>query len=161
MKRFFTKLILTAALAAVTALTQSAQAQVTPLTITSGLSNTWVITNAFFLLSTNQKIATVWQGRGLAISGIWGGTADFTTGKVCLRFTVSADGTNYCSDTNMLINVWLQPEGVKPVVFYTNLPASLLDNATYIKLYDLTNANSGSATCVVGRLTNLMYLKKN
>jgi hypothetical protein len=166
MKRFFKRLIRSAALLALVALAFPALAQIQPLTFTSGLSNKFVLTNGTFLLGTNAVPAVqLWQGRGISVQGIFGGTAEFTTGKVCLRFTISYDGTNYLSDTNQLPYLIFQPEGVKPVFFGTNFPPSAFDNATYIKLHSVTNVNAGGAdggcTCVVGRITNFVYIKKN
>jgi hypothetical protein len=136
-----------------------ALAQLTPVSIQSGLTNSpsW-FTNGYFLLCTNSKPIEVPQGKGLSCYVEYGAsTAEFTTGQVCLRFTVSPDGTNYWNDTNKLICLWSTPVGLGPVKAWTNWPAWLLDNCRYIKLYDMTNANSG-VTCVVMRITNVSYI---
>jgi hypothetical protein len=136
-------------------------AQVTPVSIQPGLSNMWVMTNFYFLVATNAYPCQLQNGKGVGVMTIGGGTGLVTTGQFALRFTLSADGTNWCNDTNVLPTLWFQPEGAKRVVAFTNFPPWVVDNCRYMKLYDVTNANLLACTGLLYWITNVMYIIKN
>ena len=143
-----------------TTFAQTASTVTSTLKIQSGLSNTWVITNANFCLATNAKAFTLSQNRGLSVEISGNASAEFTTGQVCLRLAIAATGTNFQTDTNRLLCIWGQPQGNTRYVWWSNFPPALVDNALSIIPYDLTNASCLSAPGVVCRVTNITFIQR-
>jgi hypothetical protein len=134
-KPFFASLLLTAALALPGA------AQLTPTTLHYCLTNG--VNYVGHVTTTNlvTQPATLAQGKGCSISVVLCGTNAACTTNVCLHFQVSVDGTNYNNNPLDTIKHWVTPNGVTAVYSYTNLAPALLNNARYLKLATVTNAN--------------------
>ena len=136
--------LLAAALVALVAclfLPMPAQAQVTPTSqqycLTNGANYIGLLTSTNL---TTRPIA-LRQGKGVALQAILAGTNAACTTNVCLQFQVSADGTNYGNHAPDLVKLWLTPQGTTAVYGYTNLNANFLNNARFMRLYTVTNAN--------------------
>lgn len=153
MKNLFKLAAITAILIIATAL--PARAQVTAQGITAAFTNNpTVITNGLttFAGTTNRQVDLGLPGRGIGFQFSFLAT---NAGQVTLYFVLSGDGTNYNSTTigpfvwghTAIVDTWVNRS--------TNIPASLLDNHTKIKVLFASNS------CDYVLITNASFLKAN
>lgn len=146
---------LLASLMLVITLAFTAQAQVTPTTLITALTNAFTIGGAASTnISASGRPIEVYQGKGFGVQAIYtGGSSIYTTGLVSIGYSLSIDGTNYSTATGNMIWQHFVPNGVTTVYAFTNFPATLTDNARYVKLHTITNGNT--ATNMAAFLTNV------
>jgi hypothetical protein len=101
-----------------------------------------VVTNGTALVLASNAVP-VWRDRGLAIAVKLHG-AGASTANVGLWLNPSHDNTNF-SNTNP-IQIPIACNGTNPVIFYTNLSKTLLDNVRSVQLTTATNACTNNVT---------------
>ena len=151
------KLFLFLTVGALLALAPVTRAQVTVLSTNLMLSNSitfgTVTTN---LTATQRGVVEIYQDYGLGIGVYGGGTHATNTGLTWLGFNVSYDnGATFTTTTP--IHFGFNLNGITPVRHWTNLTASVLNNATHIRLDTITNA---LANHVTGNITNVIALRR-
>ena len=149
MKRFKLLLATVAALACATA----ALGQITPTTTAAFTGQAATVATATTDKTPSAAIA-VPQGRGLAVLATIGGTAATTNGAVTFTFAVSADGTNYSTDTSLQLAI--TPTGTNVLTGYKNFASTTLDNVAWIRLASVQNAAAGTVTNL-----SLVYSRRN
>lgn len=136
-------------------LAATVQAQVTPTTLVTALTNAFTIGGAASTnISALGRPIEVYQNRGIGVQAIYTGASSiYTTGLVSIGYSLSIDGTNYSTAVGNMLWQNFVPNGATTVYAFTNFPASLIDNARYIKLHTITNGNT--ATNMAAYLTNV------
>lgn len=121
---------------------QSAQF-ITNATLTVGTNSTTTITN-------NQwKPMAIQPGVGFAFQPIFRGTNEAANTNVAFYINFSLDGTNYSTTNGVVYTEKL--DGTNTVVGYTNIPASVCDNALWAQLTKVVVADgTNSAVSITG-----------
>ncbi len=129
-------------------LTASAQVGLTPRTNVFSGTTGLTINNAT-TATVNSTAVPVYKARGLAIMPEFAAVSS-SVSNVTFNFTVSADKVKWT--TAPVLSYTLPLTGTTPVIGFTNLPPSLVDNVQWIRCSTIVN---GSTANVV--ITNVLY----
>ena len=103
-------------------------------------ANSSVLTNSQ-TKTVNSESVPVYRDRGMGFFATFFGT-NATAATVTFKFDVTYDGTNW---TTIQPFVWgATLNSTNPVVAYTNLPSTALDNARGIRLASIQNSHTNS-----------------
>lgn len=137
------------------ALAPVARAQVTPVTTGNMLTNgTVVIIDATAdqsnIVASTTVVVPLRKDRGIGIQATIGST-NAATLQTGISFALSVDGTSYTTANNYWFIIPAL-NGTTPVTTFTNFPATLINNARYMKVLQITNGHTASLF-----VTNITY----
>ena len=146
-------LLLTLAAVLSFSLAPAALAQITPTTTAAFTGQAATVATATTDTTASAAIA-VPQGRGLAVLATIRGNAATTNGAVTFTFAVSADGTNYSTDTTLQLAI--TPTGTNVLTGYKNFGNTTLDNVAWIRVASIQNAAAATVTNL-----SVVYSRRN